>query len=194
MNLYGVVVRRGCTARLYGGGTAELRALAKTLLILIAFVLLAVAQASAQATTVIVVRHAEKADASADPELSEAGKARAVALADALAGANVKGIYTTQYKRTRNTATPLAEKLGMTPVVITAGADVAAMSKDIAARIHKEHHGETVLVVGHSNTAPAMVTALGGTDVGKIEDAEYDHMYIVIIDGANVRVVKTRYR
>jgi len=172
---------------------AELGAVAKTVLMVVAFILLAFAQASAQATTVIVVRHAEKADATADTELSEAGKARAAALVEAVAGANVKGIYTTQFKRTRNTAAPLAEKLGLTPVVVTSGADAAAHAKDIAARIHKDYHGQTVLVVGHSNTAPAVVAALGGGDVGRIEEPEFDHMYVVIIEGTNVKVVHSRY-
>jgi phosphohistidine phosphatase SixA len=66
------------------------------------------------ATTIVVVRHAEKSmDHPTDPSLSEAGRERARALAAALQGTGVSAIYTTQYKRTRETAQPLADELGI---------------------------------------------------------------------------------
>src|SRR3954471_10592172 len=63
---------------------------------------------------VIVVRHAEKADQSDDAALSGEGKARAKALADLLRGAGVTHIITSEYRRTRETAAPLARALGLT--------------------------------------------------------------------------------
>ncbi|HEU0080180.1 MAG TPA: histidine phosphatase family protein, partial [Longimicrobiaceae bacterium] len=81
--------------------------------------------AAQEPTTVVVVRHAEKAAAGGqDPELSEAGAARAGALAAALADAGVDAVVTTQLRRTRLTAQPLMRELDLAPeVVATGGAD-----------------------------------------------------------------------
>src|SRR5215213_9019578 len=74
------------------------------------------------ATTIILVRHAEKAvSTSADMALSEAGAARANELARVLGGARIGAIYTTQYLRTRQTVAPLAKALGIEPVSIETG-------------------------------------------------------------------------
>jgi phosphohistidine phosphatase SixA len=68
-------------------------------------------------TTVIIVRHAEKAtDDARDPSLSPAGQHRAQALASALGDAGVTALYATQYKRTRATAEPLAQRLKLAVV------------------------------------------------------------------------------
>ncbi len=64
-------------------------------------------------TTVIVVRHAEKVDNSADPDLSEAGKARAVLLSRLLGATEVSALFSSQYKRTQQTLLPLATKLNL---------------------------------------------------------------------------------
>src|SRR5687767_12083783 len=74
----------------------EMRAIAKTLLFVLAFLAMAVAHAAAQVTTVVLVRHAEKLDSSADPVLSEAGTARALSLVDALKAHNIGAVFTTQ--------------------------------------------------------------------------------------------------
>src|SRR5690606_22627139 len=75
-------------------------------------------------TTILVVRHAERADAGAgerDPALSQAGSARAHALAEVAADAGVTAILATQYRRTRQTAEPLAERLGLPIGVVDVG-------------------------------------------------------------------------
>jgi broad specificity phosphatase PhoE len=156
-----------------------------------AFALLSGAAAvAAQTKTVIVVRHAEKVDDSADPALSEKGAERARALADALADRNVGAIFTTQFQRTRMTAAPLAERLGVTATVVAAaGGNHAA---DVATRV-RESAAQTVLVVGHSNTVPAIIRALGAPDVGAIEDSEYDNMFVVTITPEGATVVRSRY-
>jgi broad specificity phosphatase PhoE len=144
----------------------------------------------AQSATVILVRHAEKIDDSADPALSEAGNARAVALADALADAGVTAIFTTQYERTRMTAAPLGERIGIAPEVVAASGRTHA--DDVAARV-REHPDGTIVVVGHSNTVGAIIRALGGPDVGNIADADYDHMFVLTIDAGAVRLIRSRY-
>ena len=159
----------------------------------LALLLLAPALLHAQTTTVIVVRHAERADTTQQSPLSEAGRARAEALAAALADARLDAIYVTQYPRSLLTAEPLARQLGLTPRVVEAGGATTTHAKAVADRIRTEAAGRTVLVIGHSNTVPAIVAALGGGDVGAIESAEHDHMFIVLSDESGTRVVRAGY-
>jgi broad specificity phosphatase PhoE len=151
------------------------------------------AQAGTGPTTVIVVRHAEKVDDSRDPALSEAGLRRAAALADALADAGVQAIYTTQFRRTRDTAAPLAALLQLEPVVIESAGNAAEGATSLAGRVMEREAGRTVLVVGHSNTVPVIIQALGGPDIGGIEDDEYAGIFIVIIDGNGTRLIRAGY-
>ena len=132
--------------------------------------------------TVIFVRHAERADggatmsagaAPADPLLSAAGQARAAKLATMLADAGIKAIYATEFRRTQDTGKPLAAKLGLT-VQSIAGRDTSAL----AARLKTEHAKDVVLVIGHSNTVPEAIKALGGPTV-TMRDDEYDAMYVL---------------
>jgi len=159
----------------------------------VALLLLAPTVLHAQTTTVIVVRHAERADTTQQSQLSDAGRARAESLAAALANARIDAIYVTQYPRSLLTAEPLARRLGLTPRVVQAGGATSAHAQAVADRIRTEAAGRTVLVIGHSNTVPAIVAALGGGDVGAIESAEHDHMFIVLSDESGTRVVRAGY-
>ena len=142
-----------------------------------------VAPVSTTTTTIVVVRHAEKStDDPRDPSLSAAGQQRAIALISAVKNAGVTDIYTTQYKRTRQTAEPLAQQFGLSiaerPI---SGANSATYAQDLAREILTRSAGKVVLVVGHSNTVPDIVRALSGSVVPPITDAEYDHIFIVTI-------------
>jgi phosphohistidine phosphatase SixA len=103
---------------------------------------------------VFLVRHAERADTveagsstMTDPDLSGAGLARAESLATTLKHAKVTAIHTTEYKRTKQTAEPLAKALGLQPTVV--------MSKDLPGLMEKLKAATgNVLVVGHSNSVP----------------------------------------
>ncbi len=66
-------------------------------------------------TSIFIVRHAEKADATKDTDLSEAGRSRADILAKTLRDAGITAIYTSEFKRTQETAAPLAKALGINP-------------------------------------------------------------------------------
>jgi broad specificity phosphatase PhoE len=145
----------------------------------------------ASAQMAIVVRHAERADAGApagnamtaapDPELSAAGKARAQALAAMLKDAGVTAIYTTEFIRTKDTAAPLAQALKVTAEIIPARDQATLIAKI------KAHARGAVLVVGHSNTVPAIIKALGGMDV-TLADSEYDSLFFVAPDGTTTRI------
>jgi phosphohistidine phosphatase SixA len=162
-------------------------------LIAAACMLLALAAPAHTQTTVVLVRHAEKVDDSADAALSEAGLLRAQALAAALADAGVSAVHVTQRTRTRDTAAPLAARLGITPVVTATGGAVAEHAARIAALIRGHEPGTTVLVVGHSNTVPAIILALGGPAVGDIEDDEYDNLFVLLVSSAGARLIRGRY-
>lgn len=145
-------------------------------------------------TVVLVVRHAEKSAPSGDVPLSDAGQARARALVPIGREAGVSAIIITQFQRTRQTAAPLAEAAGITADVADVQGRVAEHAGAIATMIRERHAGKAVLVVGHSNTVPAIVHALGGPRLPDICDEVYDDLFTVIVaaDGS-ARVVHARY-
>lgn len=163
----------------------------RTILALI--LVLASAAAAAAQSTVFVVRHAERADGGTtnsmmgnDPDLSEAGKARAEALAVTLRDAGITAIFATEFKRTQQTAAPLAKALGVTPTIVS--------SKDTAGLIAKVTSAAgNVLVVGHSNSVPDVVKGLGVTTPVTIADADYDHLFVVRL-GDKPGVIRLHYR
>jgi broad specificity phosphatase PhoE len=148
---------------------------------------------SAPPTVVLLVRHGEKAaQPAADPPLSDAGSARAKALAGVARDAGITAIITTQYLRTRATAEPTATALGITPEIVNAG-PVAQHAKAVADQVLR-HVGGTVLVVGHSNTIPAIVGALGAPQPKELCDSEYDQLFVVIIgDTGPPRLIRSKY-
>jgi broad specificity phosphatase PhoE len=151
------------------------------------------AQAPSGSTTVIVVRHAERAaEPASDPLLTPAGRARAESLVGLLEDAHVDAIVSTQLQRSRLTAAPAATRFGLTPEIVDARAPQHARA--VADTVLLKHRGETVLVVGHSNTVPDIVAALGAPKPADICDGEYDNLYVVTVplSGA-ARVVRARY-
>jgi broad specificity phosphatase PhoE len=139
--------------------------------------------------SVIVIRHGEKRDATADPALSKSGQARAQRLAKLLAVSKVTAIYTTQYKRTMLHAAPTAKRLGITPVVIAAS-DADAL----LAAIRGHGVDDVVLVVGHSNTVPAILSGLGHSAAATIDDETFDDLFIVAMKaGGAPTVVHLKY-
>jgi phosphohistidine phosphatase SixA len=150
-------------------------------------------QPAAPATVVILVRHAERAPGSGDVPLSDSGLSRATALAEVARQAGVDAIITTQYRRTQQTAQPVADARGVAPIVISAQSDVPAHASEVAGAVRRLA-GRVILVVGHSNTIPSIVAALGGTRFPDLCDAEYDAVFTVVIDPAGaVRTIRTRY-
>ena len=140
--------------------------------------------ASAQ-WTIFIVRHAERADASKDSDLSEAGRVRAEALANMLKDANIRAIYATEFKRTQQTAAPLAKALGIKITVRPAKAT------DFALKLRAEHGN--ALVVGHSNTIPDLIKALGISEPITIGENDYDNLLEVMLD-EKPRLIRLHFR
>ena len=158
----------------------------KRLVALLLFSLLFVSAAIAQ-STIFLVRHAEKAQGGGDdPDLSDAGHARAESLATVLKDAAISAIYTSEVKRTRQTAAPLAKALNIEPATVPAQ-DRAALSAKL------QGSSGNVLVVGHSNTIPEIIKALGITDPVTIADNDYDNLFVVVL-GQKPRLLRLHYR
>lgn len=141
------------------------------------FILLCFAQIGfAQTTTIYFIRHAEKADKSSDPVLSETGIQRANHWNDVFAAINFDAVYSTNYNRTQQTAAPTAKK----NKVIVKLYDPKTIDIE---KIKKEHLGQTILIVGHSNTTPDLVNKLIHQNVYEtIEETTFGNLYIVTIN------------
>ena len=124
---------------------------------------------------IVVVRHAEKVDESTDPLLSAAGMARAEALQRVVKSLDIKAVYVTQFQRTWLTTEAVLKARGLTPIKLPAD-NMAA----VAERMRAEHPNDVVLAVGHSNTTPRLLKALGVAEAIEIAHDEYDNLFIVI--------------
>jgi len=157
--------------------------------------LTAAVAAAADRQIIFVVRHAERADAGspdakmmgADPSLSAMGKARADRLAAILRVAQVGHIFTTELRRTRETAAPLAAATHL-DIVSLPVTDVDGL----VARL-SDAHG-TSLVVGHSNTVPEILKKLGVPGSVSVADDDFDDLFVVVkAAGGEVTLVRLKY-
>jgi broad specificity phosphatase PhoE len=148
----------------------------------------AVIPVSAQ-EAVYIVRHAERLDASQDSPLSADGQARAARLAEMLRDSGITAVIATQYTRTFETARPLAEARGLTISRMKAD-DIGGLLQ----ALKKAGPRGRVLVVGHSDTVPAILEALGFPAPVTIAVNEYDNLFIVSpAEGKIPVVVRLRY-
>ena len=139
-------------------------------------------------TTVFLVRHAERADTPReDPPLLEAGVTRSQQLARVLAKAGIKAIYTSQYLRTKQTAEPIAKQLGIEAAAVeikmSASNPRQPSSESINEIVEKiyQRAGENALVIGHNNTTPEVIKALGGDMVPTIDEKTFDDLFVVTV-------------
>ncbi len=127
---------------------------------------------------VVLVRHAEKAPVPGDdPPISEAGRARAAALAAALRHSGVTAVVVSSRRRTAETAAVLATERGVTPVVVPLDGGGEAHVAAVAEAVRRQRG--VVLVVGHSNTVPAIIRALGGPRLPDLCDAAYATLFVL---------------
>jgi phosphohistidine phosphatase SixA len=146
------------------------------------------AKQTERTATAIFLRHAEAKPRTRDnqnPDLAEAGRARAERIANTLRAAAVTRIFATELSRTQQTAAPLAKSLGLTIEPYE-----ARKSKAFANTLRSLKHGEVVVVVGHSNTVPLMVKELGGKltgldGKGYLQDTEHDRMIVQVLASQN---------
>ena len=144
---------------------------------------------------VLVVRHGEKIS-DTDERLTEAGRARARSLAKMLKDAGVGAIYATDTERARDTAKPLADALGLKVASYDTGGGMRGPvdARPFVAMLGKEHAKDVVLVVGHTNTIPDLLEALGCPGDLKIAPDEYDNLFVVVPRaGGSATLIRLRY-
>ena len=144
------------------------------------------------ATTILLVRHAERQDAPPAPgecpppglgiqrsegtSITDAGRERAAQLAHVAGEAGVSTIYVSEVCRTQTTAKPLADRAGV-PVVQFNAADVQGLVNHILSN----QRGRTVLVTSHSNRAPEIISALGAAPAPVVADTDYDNLWVITV-------------
>ncbi len=141
-----------------------------------------------QPLVVFLVRHSEKVESDSDPGLSAAGRERVAELVDILRDAEIEFVHSSDYNRTRESATPIADAQGL-DVTLYDPRDLPGLAEQLRNR------GGRHLVVGHSNTTPELARLLGGDPGSAIDDkSEYDRLYIVTIGkGGAATSVMLRY-
>ncbi|MFA3791941.1 histidine phosphatase family protein [Aliiglaciecola sp. SL4] len=125
-----------------------------------------------------LIRHFEKLSGGTDPGLTQQGQARANALTDYLLSKNIQHIYSTKYHRTKQTAQPFAQASGL-EIQFYSPKQLATFAETI------QSLQRNVLIVGHSNTTPSLVSLLGGASK-KIDESEYGELFILKISEDNV--------
>ncbi len=122
---------------------------------------------------VFLIRHAEKADGE-DPMITEAGRARALRWAGMVADAGIDKVFTSTARRTMETGALIADALGV---------DTEALDpRDTAGLIDLlsfDHEEDRVLVVGHTETIPDILTYLGATDPVEMPLDDFARMFVV---------------
>ena len=125
-------------------------------------------------TTFYLVRHAEK-DYGRDPNLTKAGRERAERLREILKNVDLAAVYSTDTRRTQQTAAPTAEDHGLRVISYP-----ASLLQELAEKLRTVYRGKKVLVVGHSNTTPALTNYLTETeDYPRFSELDYTNFYIV---------------
>lgn len=148
------------------------------------------AQEQQTITTIILVRHAEKEfDEGGDPELTAEGEARAKRLAEVLHDVDIDAVYSTPFKRTRLTVTPLAsdrslEVQNYNPFKLEDVMDIINNNK-----------GKTLVFSGHSNTTPLVLNMLVDEDrYRQLAETDCDNLYIVsYLEKGKARVLQLQY-
>ena len=150
-------------------------------------VLLVLPAATARAQkAVFVVRHGEKFSEE-DERLTDAGKARAARLASMLRDSGIAAIYSTDTDRTIGTAKPLADALGQK-------IRIYPNNTALIETLHRENAADVALVVGHSNSLPALLESLGCAEEIKIASDEYDNLFVVVPQkGGKPTLLRLRY-
>lgn len=157
---------------------------------LLSMMLFSCAQTQSTITTIILVRHAEKADdGTKDPGLTEEGQARAAELARVMKETKIDAIYSTPYKRTQNTVQPLANAKGLKLI------SYEPMKAEEMDKLLAERKGGTIIISGHSNTTPWVANYFLGSEVyADFKDSDYDNVIILsIIEKGNAKATLINY-
>ena len=122
--------------------------------------------------SLLLLRHAEKTSGGFDPDLTKYGQSRARFLASWRSELNVQAIWSSDFRRTRNTVEPLANKLGLAINIYDPGEQAYLVDDLLSAQVN-------AVVVGHSNTIPALAAMLCECEVAPMEDTDYERSFLI---------------
>jgi broad specificity phosphatase PhoE len=159
------------------------------ILLFTAFLFLASCSPEPKEKTIFIVRHAEKQLIGDDPDLAQVGQIRATKLAQILADKEIKHVFSTDYKRTKNTAAPTATAFGTEVQTYD-----PRNNDELVAKL-RELDGN-ILVVGHSNTVGQIANYFvgQGEKYEDLEDSEYEFIYVVTLNNTGESVVRKTYK
>lgn len=120
-----------------------------------------------------LVRHAEKGPGGFDPDLTDYGRARAGFFADWAADKGYQAVWSSDFKRTRNTAKPVADRLGLEVSIYDPRDQATLVDHLLSAKVN-------AFVVGHSNTIPELAALLCECEVAPMDDMDYERTFRII--------------
>ena len=126
---------------------------------------------------VFLIRHAEKA-AGDNPPITEAGRLRAARWAEMLAGTGIEQVYTSTARRTMETGAIIAEALGVETEAVETG-DTAGLLDMVSFDFEEGR----VLVVGHTETIPGILNALGSIETVEMPLDDFSRLFVVVPGG-----------
>ena len=145
-------------------------------LIILTILFLSCNQTVDDCVEVYLIRHAEKDRSdplNKNPHLNKRGIERSLLWNGYFENKEVNSIYSTNYNRTIETVLPVSLAKGIKPIIYSA-------SNINYESFLKKEKGNTVIVVGHSNTIPGFVNKLVEDDYYKqINDTVNSKLYIV---------------
>ena len=125
------------------------------------------------------IRHAEKDRSDStnkNPSLTIQGLERANKWALFFKDKNIAAVYSTNYKRTQQTALPIAKEQNLEIISYTA-------KELISEKFIADNKGKNIVIVGHSNTTPELVNnLLGEKKYEDISDSENNNVFIVTLN------------
>ena len=143
------------------------------------------AQEDTAVTTIYIVRHADR-DGENDA-LTDVGDQRAQQVADLMKVLRPKAVYSTDTQRTRNTAGPSVAALGLELKIY------GRLTDEWINGLKRDHRGESILIVGHSNTSGKIASLLSGNGEFEIDEDEYDRMFVVTLRGDEASAVAIQF-
>lgn len=123
--------------------------------------------------TLILSRHAEKSELGG---LSKQGIERAKRLAFMLQDIKIDAVYSTDYLRTKQTATPTTKQHQLAIELYSSNQNLI---EDIQAILNDKQQAHTLLIIGHSNTIPQLIYALGGDALNDIDETDFSNLYLL---------------
>lgn len=143
---------------------------------------------------IVLVRHGDTSpDVPGDRPLNAQGMKRANDLAAALSHVRLTAIVTTQLRRTRETAQPAASKFKLAAEIVPYRGGALEPHINAVTAAVRRHPDGAVLVVGHTNTLPPLIQALGGPQVPRICETTFDNLFVLVSTPAGARLVHGRY-